>query len=441
MRKKLIVVFLLIFSCSPDFSEIGLYDLIFIENNLKVTQIIGGSDEDVVKKVVSTQDGGFVIVGQTKSKDGHFKNKNREGNDIFLTKFDYDGKIVWTNTYGGSDDDIGSDVIESYDGSFYIIGYSKSDDGDASINMGQHDNWLLKTDSFGKLLWEKSYGFAGHDHAYNIIKTSDGGLFFNGFLDVTASEGQGSTLRHGVGEFWCHKVNMNGDLVWRRYFGGSNNDRSYDSIETEDGGFILVGTSESQDVEISNSFGSYDVWIIKLSSNGELMWEKSYGGSAIDEGVIIIKNQDNNYTILGNTNSPKIKELKTKGLNDFMFINIDSSGNILSKMRYGSPQFDYAKDVVQTLDGSYFVIGYSRNPLNTEGVSLPNNAVFLTQIQPSGIVQNSWKIMGDGEDLGSSISQLKNGSLVLVGTTESDNGDFSVKKSIDTDVFVAILNE
>lgn len=441
MRKKLIVVFLLIFSCSPDFSEIGLYDLIFIENNLKITQIIGGSDEDVVKKVVSTQDGGFVIVGQTKSKDGHFKNKNREGNDIFLTKFDYDGKIVWTNTYGGSDDDIGSDVIESYDGSFYIIGYSKSDDGDASINMGQHDNWLLKTDSFGKLLWEKSYGFAGHDHAYNIIKTSDGGLFFNGFLDVTASEGQGSTLRHGVGEFWCHKVNMNGDLVWRRYFGGSNNDRSYDSIETEDGGFILVGTSESQDVEISNSFGSYDVWIIKLSSNGELMWEKSYGGSAIDEGVIIIKNQDNNYTILGNTNSPEIKELKTKGLNDFMFINIDSSGNILSKMRYGSPQFDYAKDVVQTLDGSYFVIGYSRNPLNTEGVSLPNNAVFLTQIQPSGIVQNSWKIMGDGEDLGSSISQLKNGSLVLVGTTESDNGDFSVKKSIDTDVFVAILNE
>ena len=441
MKKLLLLLFLLIYSCSPDFSEINFSNVIFLENNIKVVQIFGGSEEDIVKKVVAINDGGFVLVGNTKSTDGHFENKNRTGNDIFLIKLDSKGQIVWTKTYGGSDDDVGNDVIEFSDGSFYIIGYSKSNDGDASINKGQHDNWLIKTDSFGKLLWEKSYGFLGHDHAYNIIKTSDGGLFFNGFLDITASEGQGGSARHGVGEFWCHKVNIDGDIVWRKYFGGTNNDRSYDAIETEDGGFILVGTSESQDVEISNPYGSYDMWVIRLSSFGDLLWEKSFGGSAIDEGVVIIKNQENNYTILGNTNSQKIEGVKTQGMNDFLLIKLDSSGNVISKMRLGSSQFDYAKDLIQTIDGSYFITGYSRNPANLKGVNLQNNAVFLSQTQSNGIIQKTWEIKGSNEDLGYSISQLKNGSIVLVGTTDSNDGDFFHQNFMNKDIFVAILNK
>lgn len=440
MRKSIILVFFLNFSCSPDFSDIGFSDIAFIENNLKVVKIIGGSNEDIAKKVLALDGGGFVIVGNTKSTDGHFENKNRQGNDIFLTRLNSEGQILWTNTYGGSDDDIGNDVIESSDGGFFIIGYSKSNDGDASVNMGQHDNWLIKTDSSGSLLWEKSYGFAGHDHAYNIIKTKDGGLFFNGFLDVTASQGQGNSSRHGVGEFWCHKVNIDGEIIWRKYFGGSNNDRSFDSIETEDGGFILVGTTESHDIDISNSFGSYDIWIIRLTSSGELLWEKSLGGSAIDEGLVIIRN-NHSYTILANTNSPMIEGFKTQGMSDYLLIQLNSSGKILSKVRYGSSEFDYAKDLKQTSDGSYFITGYSRNPLNSYGVNSKNNAVFLNQIQPNGLIQNTWMLEGSDEDLGGSITQLKDGSLVLVGTTKSNDGDFSTKNSLGNDVFVAILND
>ena len=441
MQKYLFSFILLFYSCSADFSEMNFSDVTFLENNIEIVNVIGGTEEDIVKKVISTIDGGFVLVGNSKSTDGHFENKNRIGNDIFLIKMDSKGKLVWIQTYGGSDDDLGNDVVEDSDGSFYIIGYSKSNDGDASINKGQHDNWLIKTDPFGKILWEKSYGFEGHDHAYNILKTSDGGLFFNGFLDVTASGGLGSSARHGVGEFWCHKVNINGDIVWRKYFGGTNNDRSYDAVETEDGGFILVGTSESQDVEISNPYGSYDMWIVRLSSSGDLIWEKSFGGTAIDEAVVIIKNQDNNFTILGNTNSQNIEGVKTQGMNDFILLKIDSSGNFISKIRHGSSKFDYSKDIIQTIDGSYFITGYSRNPKNLSSTNLQNNAVFLTQTQSNGIIQKIWQIKGSNEDLGYSISQLKNGSVVVVGTTESTDGDFSSKKSKDKDIFVAILND
>tara|TARA_Y100000996_G_scaffold395358_1_gene360503 strand:+ start:10708 stop:12030 length:1323 start_codon:yes stop_codon:yes gene_type:complete len=440
MRKIFYLIFL-IYSCSPDFSEINFSDLTFLENSIKVIEIIGGSEEDIVKKVVATNDGGFVLVGNTKSIDGYFEIKDRIGNDVFLIKFDLEGQIEWINTYGGSDDDVGNDVIETEDGKFYLIGYSKSSNGDASINKGQHDNWLIKIDSKGKLIWEKSYGFAGHDHAYNIIKTNDGGLFFNGFIDVTASQGEGGLLRHGVGEFWCHKVDMNGEIIWRRYFGGSNNDRSYDAIETSDGGFILVGTSESQDVEKTISFGSYDIWVIKISSSGNLIWEKSYGGSAIDEGVKIIKSQDDNYMIIGNTNSKIIEGVNTIGNNDFLMIKINSSGTLLNMFRHGSTEFDYAKDIIQTKDGSYFITGYSRNPKNIEGTSLKNNAVFLIQTQRSGIIQNAWELNGGNEDLGYSISQLNNGSIVLAGTTESIDSDFIDKKTTSKDIFIAILDK
>ena len=103
---------------------------------------------------------------------------------------------------------------------------------------------------------------------------------------------------HGVGDFWCHKIDQKGNVIWRNYFGGSNNDRSYDAIETADGGYILLGTSESNDFDISKNNGSYDIWVVKISRFGDLEWEKSYGATGIDKGIAIIKNIENSYTIL-----------------------------------------------------------------------------------------------------------------------------------------------
>lgn len=436
--------FLLIFfllSCTPEYSEINFIKTDLESKSPKIIDIVGGSDEDLVKKVISTKDGGFIIVGNSKSVDGDFKMKNRLGNDIFVTKFSSTGQIQWTNFYGGSDDDVGNDIIESKDGSFYIIGYSKSKDGDASVNNGQHDNWLLKIDSSGNLLWERSYGFAGHDHAYNILATKDGGLFFNGFLDITASNGLGQYSRHGVGEFWCHKIDKEGNVIWRNYFGGSNNDRSYDAIETSEGGYILIGASESNDFDISKNNGSYDIWVVKLSKFGDLEWEKSYGGAEIDKGVSIVKNIENSYTILGNTNSQVIKGAPSKGMNDYIMIKLDSEGNTISKIRHGGSDFDFAKDMIQTNDGSYFITGYSKNPNNLFDTSQDKNTVFLTQTQKNGIHEKSWIINGSEDDLGISLCQLTNGSIIIVGTTESNDGDFQRIYSKSTDIFIAILKE
>ncbi|MBL29945.1 MAG: hypothetical protein CMC81_01695 [Flavobacteriaceae bacterium] len=440
MNRNFILIILFIFSCSPDYSEIN-FEKINLDNQFpKLLDVIGGSDEDEVKKVISTSDGGFIIIGNSKSTDGHFKMKKRSGNDIFALKFNSLLEIQWINFYGGSEDDVGSDIIESPDGGFYIIGYSKSNDGDLTTNMGQHDNLLLKIDSAGNLLWEKSYGFAGHDHAYNILATKDGGLFFNGFLDVTASNGQGRSFRHGIGEFWCHKTDNDGNIIWRNYFGGSNNDRSYDAVETSDGGYILIGTSESDDFDISNPRGSYDIWLVRLTKSGEMVWEKSYGGNGIDKGIVILNNIENSFTILGNTNS-EMTGVESKGGNDYVIIKLDLDGNTINKIRHGGSDFDFAQDFIQTKDGSYFITGYSKNPQNSLATSLDKNSVFITQTQRNGIVEKTWSISGSNDDLGTSLCQLMDGSIILVGTTKSSDGDFQRIDTNSTDIFIAILKQ
>ena len=194
--------------------------------DFKEVLVFGGSNEDIAHGVIQTIDGGFAVIGNTKSNDGDFQFKTSEDSDIFVLKYDAANQLVWAKTYGGTGDDRGYDLVELKQGGYALIGYSSSSDGDASRNEGMHDHWVIRTDEMGTIVWEKSFGFAGHDHAYNIIQTPDGGLFFNGFLDVTASGGAGqdgkafSFNRHGVGEFWAQKIDADGNLLWRNYYGG-----------------------------------------------------------------------------------------------------------------------------------------------------------------------------------------------------------------------------
>ena len=166
---SLLLLTIIIIGCTPNF-ESDWPNLPDIKGEWKSVMTYGGSLEDVAHGVITTSDGGFVVVGNTQSIDGIFSTKTRVGSDLFVTKFNADVEIQWIQTYGGSDDDRGYDIVELENG-YAIIGYSKSFDGDASLNKGQHDNWLLRIDTGGNLLWEKSFGFLGHDHAYNIIST------------------------------------------------------------------------------------------------------------------------------------------------------------------------------------------------------------------------------------------------------------------------------
>ena len=434
-------LFIFIFFCGCVKSEFIITNKNYELDNIKT---FGGSDDDEANDIINTSDGGFMVIGSSKSNDGLIQNKMDLESDIILMKFDSDKSIEWVKNYGGSRDDRGQSVVEVSGIGYALLGYSMSNDGDASRNEGFHDNWVILIDSIGNIIWEKSYGFSGHDHAYNIIKTKDGNLFFNGFLDVTASRGLGSTekveksIKHGVGEFWCHKIDLDGNILWRKYFGGTNNDRSYDSIETADGDFIIVGSSESTDNDISSPKGSYDIWVIKLSSNGDFLWERSYGGSKYETANSIIQSSDKKIHILGSTLSDDKDISFQMGSSDFYLLTIDSDGNLLSEQTFGGSNFDMGKKIEIDNKDNLWLTGYSRSLDFDLSFNKGKNDAVLIQLSKNRILKKVLAIGAEGEDIANSLIHFNENEIIVAGYSDS-RGDYFVENKGGKDIFLAFF--
>ena len=436
---RTIFIFTFFFGCVK--SELSIENKNYELNYIKS---FGGSNDDEANDIINTSDGGFMVIGSSTSSDGLIQNKMGLESDIILMKFDSDKSIEWVKNYGGSRDDRGQSVVEVSGIGYALLGYSMSNDGDASNNEGFHDNWVILIDSKGDIIWEKSYGFSGHDHAYNIIKTKDGNLFFNGFLDVTASRGLGSTkkvgksIKHGVGEFWCHKIDLDGNILWRKYFGGTNNDRSYDSVETSDGDFLIVGSSESNDIDISSPKGSYDIWVIKLSSNGDLLWERSYGGSKYETANSIIQSADKKIHILGSTLSNDKNISFQMGSSDFWLLTIDSDGNLLSEQTFGGSNFDKGKKIVIDSKDNLWLTGYSRSIDFDFSSNKGKNDAVLIQLSKNRILKEVFEIGAEGEDIANSLIHFNENEIIVAGYSDSKE-DYFIENKGGKDIFLAFF--
>jgi len=424
---KCILIFLLLTSCSKDTLEHKPKEIDFL-GEIKWVKSFGGSGYDTAQAVIQTTDGGYAVLGYSNSVDGDLSNKTSAVNDYWLLKLDQEGDLEWTKTYGGSDDDIGKNIIQTTDGGYALIGYSRSSDGDASNNEGFHDNWVVKLDASGTMQWERSFGFSGHDHSYDIVQTTDGGFFFAGFLDVTASNGEGNfgkgnyVTQHGVGEFWGTKLTANGTLEWRRFFGGTNNDRAHGVVQTNDGGFLLSGFSESDDFDISNTKGSYDFWMLKINNQGDLLWERSFGGTGIEISYDIAKTQDNAYIITGNTFSSDTDVSKNNGESDVWLIKVDDNGNLLWEKTYGGTRFDAAQSVHTTTDGGYVISGNSKSTDGDLTDNVGENDFWILKTDKNGTLLWQKTIGGTNLDFGFDAIEILDNKLLLVG--ESQSTDF-----------------
>lgn len=424
---KLILLSFLVIACSKDSLEPKGDKKGFL-GEIAWVKSFGGSGYDTAQAVIKTIDGGFAILGYSNSVNGDLAHKTTAVNDYWLLKLDNEGNLEWSKTYGGSDDDIGKNLIQTADGGFGLIGYSRSSDGDASNNEGFHDNWVVKLDASGSIQWERSFGFSGHDHSYDIVQTTDGGFFFAGFLDVTASNGEGNygkrnnLASHGVGEFWGTKLTANGDLEWRRFFGGSNNDRAHGVVQANDGGFLLSGFSESDDFDISNTKGSYDFWMLKINSQGDLLWERSFGGTGIEISYDIAKTLDQAYIITGNTFSSDTDVSKNNGESDVWLIKVDDNGNLLWEKTFGGTRFDAAQSVHATADGGYVISGNSKSTDGDLTENAGENDFWILKTDKNGTLLWQKTIGGSHLDFGFDALETFGNKLLMVG--ESQSTDF-----------------
>jgi hypothetical protein len=403
---------------------------------------LGGSKNESAQAVVNTTDGGYAVLGHAQSMDGDVTNKSNESYDYWVLKFDTTNQLQWQKTYGGSDDDIGSDLIQTSDGGYAVIGKSKSDDLDVSENAGFDDFWVSKLDSSGSISWEYTFGFAGSDTPYSIIQTNDNGYLLSGVLDVSASNGQGDRnsigSRHAGGDYWVIKLNANGVKQWSNYYGGSFTDTAYDAIQTEDDGYIIIGSSDSDDVDISNPRGSYDFWVIKISDTGTLVWEKSFGGSEIDEAHAISKTADGNYLIVGDTRSSDLDISQNNGAADLWVMKITPDGTLLWEKTLGGSSFDVGRSISKTQDNGFLISGSSRSTNGNLTSNKGQNDAWVVKINSSGNLEWQKTIGGSEVDFFYDVVELNDQTIVAVGDSNSSNEDISENKGF-TDLLILKL--
>ena len=409
----------------------------------KLVQTFGGSKNDVAKSVVATLDGGFAVLGYTQSMDGDVIGKTTENYDFWVLKFNSDALLEWNKTYGGSGDDRGNSLIETSDGGFALLGYTDSVDGDVTTNNGNRDFWVVKIDAFGALTWQKSIGYAGADEGMSIIETSDNHFILSGVLDVSASGGEGNfgrlSTRHAGGDYWSIKITQTGGVVWSRFYGGSFTDNPAGVLETASNNLIIVGGSDSNDVDITNNKGSYDFWVVKSTKDGDIIWEKSFGGSEIDEARGIVSSGDGNHVIVGDTRSNEQDVSLNNGAADLWLVKISDDGDVLWNSSIGGSNFDVGRSIDLTFDGGFIIAGSSRS---FDGDVLQNqgqNDAWIVKINTFGELLWETTVGGSEIDFAYDSVQLNNGTIIVVGETNSSDGDILENKGF-TDVLIIKIN-
>ena len=439
MKKYLLFISILIaFSCTKT-------DLIFnstislSDGTLELAQTFGGSKNDVAKSVVATSDGGFAVLGYTQSMDGDVTGKTTENYDFWVLKFNSEALLEWTKTYGGSGDDRGSDIIQTTDGGFALIGYTSSVDGDITINNGNRDFWMAKLDATGTLSWQKSFGFVGADEGISLLETSDNHFLLSGVLDVTASQGEGNlgrlSTKHAGGDYWSIKIGYSGELIWSRFYGGSFTDSPAGVLENNNGEFIVVGASDSNDVDITNNKGSYDFWIVKSDAGGNIIWEKSFGGSEIDEARGIASSGDGNYIIVGDTRSNQQDISFNNGAADLWIIKVSDNGEFLWDSAIGGSNFDVARSINRTSDSGFVIAGSSRSSDGDVAKNQGQNDAWVVKINTEGQLVWETTVGGTDIDFAYDAVQLKNGTIIAVGESNSLDGDIIENKGF-TDLLI-----
>lgn len=265
----------------------------------------GGSNQEFCYGIDLTGDGGFMLAGYTESVDGDVTG-NHGKRDYWVMKADANGNLVWQKALGGSGDDLAMTIKATPDGGCVVSGSSESNDGDVTGNHGWLDMWVVKLDATGNLEWQKSLGGLQREEAWAINLSPDGGYIAAGYTesndgDVTGKHPQGANR-----DYWVVKLSSTGALQWNKCYGGGFNDMAFDVQPTPDGGYIVGGSAESNDGDLTCNAGQTDMWIIKINSTGNLVWQKNLGGSIYDEVYAVQALADGTVVAAGMSCSPNV---------------------------------------------------------------------------------------------------------------------------------------
>lgn len=382
---------------------------------------LGGSGQDMPVRMIRSLDGGLLMLGSTGSTNGDVS-LSHGSNDLWLTKTDSTGNLIWERTFGGSNIDIGTGIIQLPGGDLILSGYTGSFDGDISHQHGNFDAWVIRTTSTGTIIWEKTFGGSLVDLVYAMIQTADGGILLGGGTYSNDGDVYGN---HGDQDFWLLKLDISGNLVWQKSLGGSGLEVCYSIDETPANEIIACGSTNSNDGDVSGQRGSTDFWVIKLTSGGNKIWTRCFGGGDQESAFAISSNSNNQFLVSGYSKSSDGDLQQNSGYNDIWTVQLDQNGTIQNQRIIGGTGADIAFSSISSMDGGYLLAcGTTSNDGDIDGNHGQEDILLIKLDQQ---LSTEWMKCqgGSGNERPSSILQTHDGSFIFSGYTYSNDGNVS----------------
>lgn len=378
-RSTLVILFLLFALCS--------------KAQITFSEAIGGDSTDQAIFGEPTFDGGYIVVGWTKSYGAGFW-------DIYLVKTDANGSLQWTKTYGGPGGEVDCFVQQTHDSGYVITARTNS------YGVGSTDVYLIKTDSHGNAEWTKTVGGTAYEEGHSVLQTSDRGYIHTGYTNSFGA---------GADDVYLIKNDSMGNTQWAKTYGGGAIDHGHLIRQAVNGGYIIIGES--------NSFGAgdFDMYLLRLDANGNFVWSKTFGGSGDEHGWDLQVTSDNQYIITGYTAS------FNGGNNSVYLLKTDTLGNILWSKIYNNAGQNMSAYAMQEINGGGFVLAGETSPT---GVDVAD--VLLLCTDANGVLQWSKTYGGSGDDGCQSVQKTADGGYFISGYTNSTGAgdwDFYIIKT------------
>ena len=382
---------------------------------------LGGSDEELGSYIQQTNDGGYIVAGQSSSIDGDVSG-NHGLTDYWVVKLTNIGTIEWQKSLGGTAEDFANSIQQTNDGGYIIVGFSQSNDGDVTGNQGFYDCWVVKLNDIGTIEWQKSLGGSSFDAGSSIQLTSDGGYIIAGSSSSNDGDVSGN---HNSQDCWVVKLSSIGAIEWQKSLGGSSADQAGFIQQTSDGGYVFAGWSLSNDGDVTGNQGYYDYWVVKLSNIGTIEWQKSLGGSYNDLPSAIQQTNDGGFMLAGTSLSNDGDVSGNHGELDCWLVKLSSIGTIEWQKSLGGSGSDRAGSIQQTNDGGFIAVGTSNSNDGDVSSNYGETDFWVVKLSDVGIIEWQKSFGGSGIDFGVSIQQTNDGAYIVAGQSSSNDVDVS----------------
>ncbi|MBL7962709.1 MAG: T9SS type A sorting domain-containing protein [Flavobacteriales bacterium] len=338
--------------------------------------------------------------------------------DVWVVKLDSGGQLEWQRALGGTQNDFSAAVIQTSDMGFVVAGGTSSSNGDVTSNHGMSDAWVIKLNASGALVWQQTYGGSNVDSAQDIIQTADGGYAVVG----TTRSNDGDVSGHqGFGDIWMLRLDPVGVLLWQRTLGSANGEYGNALTASNDGGVVVVGTTTGNGGDVMGHHGEFDMWVVKLDSTGQLQWQLPLGGSMFEEAFAITSTQDGGFAVAGYTDSNDGDVTGGQGGKDYWVVKLEGGGTLQWQRTLGGSGLDIGYAIEERNGGDLLVSGITTSTDGDISLAYGGYDAWLVRLSASGALVWEQSYGGSANDSFSGI-ELVDGGYCLVGGTFSNDG-------------------